>query len=151
VQQQVHSGLHYPPASYTTSGGGGGGAGAADRDQQQQSGDGGHAAAVAAVAAAASAAAAAAAAAVVAAAEAHVQASLQANPPKGFPFFGLSPSMLANMGLQLQSEAQVKIAFGCPLILVTCHRLIAYGTRAACRVQEWLKLFQLDPIPPYTC
>ena len=98
VQQQVHSGLHHPPASYATSGGG-------DREQQQPAE--GHAAAVAAVAAAASAAAAAAAAAVVAAAEAHVQASLQANPPKGFPFFGLPPSMLATMGLQLQSEVQV--------------------------------------------
>ena len=98
VQQQVHSRLQL---SHTASGGSG--AVGADRQQPLE----GHAAAVAAVAAAASAAAAAAAAAVVAAAEAHVQASLQANPPKGFPFFGLPPSILATMGLQLQSEAQV--------------------------------------------
>ncbi|KAK9831489.1 hypothetical protein WJX81_001358 [Elliptochloris bilobata] len=52
---------------------------------------------VAAVAAAASAAAAAAAAAVVAAAGEHVQAQLQACPPQGFPFWGLPPSMRANV------------------------------------------------------
>ena len=107
VQQQVHSRLQLPGA---TSGGSVGG----DRQQQHQQQHGqslaegsGHAVAVAAVAAAASAAAAAAAAAVVAGAEAHVQAALQANPPKGFPFFGLPPSTLANMGLQLQNGAQV--------------------------------------------
>ncbi len=106
VQQQVHSRLQLPGA---TSGGSIGG----DRQQQHQqhrqspAEGSGHAAAIAAVAAAASAAAAAAAAAVVAGAEAHVQAALQANPPKGFPFFGLPPSILANMGLQLQNGAQV--------------------------------------------
>lgn len=103
VQQQVHSGLHQVLGGHMASGGG------ADGQQGQTLAEGQHTAAVAAVAAAASAAAAAAAAAVVAAAEAHVQASLQANPPKGFPFFGLPPSILATMGLQLQSEAQVTL------------------------------------------
>ncbi|PNH08309.1 Protein CCA1, partial [Tetrabaena socialis] len=55
---------------------------------------------VAAVAAAASAAAAAAAAAVVAAAGQQVQAHLQAHPPQGFPFFGMPPSLLAQITLQ---------------------------------------------------
>ena len=103
VQQQVHSGLllHQPLVAADTAGG------ERQHGGQQLPAAEGHSAAVAAVAAAASAAAAAAAAAVVAAAEAHVQASLQANPPKGFPFFGLPPSILATMGLQLQSDAQV--------------------------------------------
>ena len=57
---------------------------------------------VAAVAAAASAAAAAAAAAVVAAAGRQVQAHLQAHPPKGFPFFGVPPSLLEQVSLQKQ-------------------------------------------------
>lgn len=54
---------------------------------------------VAMVAAAASAAAAAAAAAVVAAAGLQVQAHLQAHPPAGFPFFGVPPSLLAQVTL----------------------------------------------------
>mmetsp|Transcript_40589 Transcript_40589/g.90222 ORF Transcript_40589/g.90222 Transcript_40589/m.90222 type:complete len:1163 (+) Transcript_40589:155-3643(+) len=54
---------------------------------------------VAAVAAAASAAAAAAAAAVVAAAGQQVQAHLQVNPPRGFPFFGIPPALLAQVSL----------------------------------------------------
>jgi hypothetical protein len=54
-------------------------------------------AAVAAVAAAASAAAAAAAAAVVAAAGQQVQQHLQVHPPAGFPFFGMPPSVLAQL------------------------------------------------------
>ncbi len=57
-------------------------------------------ASVAAVAAAASAAAAAAAAAVVAAAGQQVQAYLQAHPPQGFPFFGMPPSLLAQLTMQ---------------------------------------------------
>ncbi len=120
VQQQVHSRLQLPGA---TSGGSVGG----DRQQQhQQHGQSaaegsGHAAAVAAVAAAASAAAAAAAAAVVAAAEAHVQAALQANPPKGFPFFGLPPSILANMGLQHQNGAQVLACSSHPWSCTLCR------------------------------
>lgn len=52
---------------------------------------------VAAVAAAASAAAAAAASAVVASADSVTQAMLDANPPKGFPFFGIPPSSLAHL------------------------------------------------------
>lgn len=60
---------------------------------------------VAAVAAAASAAAAAAAAAVVAAAGHQVQAFLKIHPPPGFPFFGISPDLLAQLTLQNQLQA----------------------------------------------
>ena len=112
VQQQVHSRRQLPGASS-------GGSAGADRQQHGQAEGGGHAAAVAAVAAAASAAAAAAAAAVVAAAEAHVQASLQANPPKGFPFFGLPPSILANMGLQGQASGAIGSLSLAPSLLLS--------------------------------
>ncbi|CAL8463507.1 g3041 [Coccomyxa elongata] len=56
--------------------------------------------AVAAVAQAASAAAAAAAAAVISAAGEQIRAHMQACPPQCFPFFGLAPSMLAQLSLQ---------------------------------------------------
>lgn len=59
---------------------------------------------VAAVAAAASAAAAAAAAAVVAAAGQQVQAFLQVHPPPGFPFFGMSPELLAQISFHNQMQ-----------------------------------------------
>lgn len=75
--------------------------------------------AVAAVVAAASAAALAAATAVVAAAEQLIQASLQRDPPKGFPFFGMPPTMLASLSILLHAESQV-----CFLPLPHVHALV---------------------------
>jgi len=67
-----------------------------------------HSAAVAAVVAAALAAALAAATAVVAAAEQHIQDSLQREPPRGFPFFGVPPTMSASPDLQLHTDSQAR-------------------------------------------
>lgn len=105
-------------------GGGGGGGRAAVQGQVSE-------ATVAAVAAAASAAAAAAAAAVVAAAGQQVQAFLQVHPPPGFPFFGMSPELLAQLSFhnQLQmSDSKLVVRYTCtwntiiipPLVLPHC-------------------------------
>lgn len=67
---------------------------------------------VAAVAAAASAAAAAAAAAVVAAAGQQVQAHMQVHPPSGFPFFGVPPSLLAQMSAASTPAMEQAVAGG---------------------------------------
>lgn len=71
-------------------------------------------AAVAAVAAAASAAAAAAASAVVASADEVTQALLNANPPNGFPFFGMPPSALAHLA-SLKPSRQLRSAATLPV------------------------------------
>ena len=86
-------------------------------------------AAVAAVAAAASAAAAAAAAAVVAAAGHQVQQHLQIHPPAGFPFFGMPPSVLAQ--LSAAAGAPTPAALGLRADLLAAAGTGAVGQAAA--------------------